>query len=303
MAWCDDVLGIDPETPPDRARWEAAQARIADLPVEDLVHAWREVAHSSFVDRSPGTDLFHTYFDALGHDAPERALAFLEEAARLEEDDEVLALIGEDKLLLQLLYFNAGRIIDALEAACARTPRLRWLLGSVGWAFKGGAIEDEDLQRRLSALADTASYRAWRERLTAGAGTLDFAALDLSALADAWIRINSWSMLLRARDDMASDLFDYQAMLVEEAPERALALIAEIARRTDDGRLIGLLGAGLLEDLLPTEEGPLLEAIEREARANETFRIALCGAYLSGVSPNVAARINRACGRKDDFGL
>lgn len=302
MAWCDDVLGFDPELPPDRAEWEAAQARIADLPASDLVHAWREVAHSSFVDRSPGADLFHTYFDGLGHDDPERTVAFLEEAARSEEDDEVLALIGEDKLLLQLLHFNAGRIIDAIEAACARTPRLKWLLGSVSWAFEG-AIEDEALKRRLSALADTAAYRAWREDLTARAETLDFAALDLASLADAWIRINSWSTLLRARDDIASDLFDHQALLVEEAPERALALIAEIARRTDDPRLIGLLGAGMLEDLLPTEEGPLLDAIEREAEANETFRIALCGAYLSGVGPKVAARINRACGRRDDFGV
>lgn len=302
MAWCDDVLGFDPELPPDRAEWEAAQARIADLPASDLVHAWREVAHSSFVDRSPGADLFHTYFDGLGHDDPERTVAFLEEAARSEEDDEVLALIGEDKLLLQLLHFNAGRIIDAIEAACARTPRLKWLLGSVSWAFEG-AIEDEALKRRLSALADTAAYRAWREDLTARAETLDFAALDLASLAAAWIRINSWSTLLRARDDIASDLFDHQTLLVEEAPERALALIAEIARRTDDPRLIGLLGAGILEDLLPTEEGPLLDAIEREAEANETFRIALCGAYLSGVGPKVAARINRACGRRDDFGV
>lgn len=302
MAWCDDVLGFDPELPPDRAEWEAAQARIADLPASDLVHAWREVAHSSFVDRSPGADLFHTYFDGLGHDDPQRTVAFLEEAARSEEDDEVLALIGEDKLLLQLLHFNAGRIIDAIEAACARTPRLKWLLGSVSWAFEG-AIEDEALKRRLCALADTAAYRAWREDLTARAETLDFTALDLASLADAWIRINSWSTLLRARDDIASDLFDHQTLLVEEAPERALALIAEIARRTDDPRLIGLLGAGMLEDLLPTEEGPLLDAIEREAEANETFRIALCGAYLSGVGPKVAARINRACGRRDDFGV
>lgn len=303
MGWCDEVLGLDPLVPPDRAQWEAAQARIADLPPDDLVHAWREVAHSSFVDRSPGADLFHTFFDGLGHDDPEKAVAFLEEAARVEEDDEVLALIGEDKLLLQLLHFNAGRIIDALEAACARTPRLRWLLGSVSWAFEGGAIEDETLRRRLAALADTKAYRAWREALTARADSIGFSALDVAALADAWIRINSWSQLLRARDDIASDLFDFQQDLVEDDPERALALISEIARRTDDARLIGLLGAGLLEDLLPAEEGPLIEAIEREAEANETFRIALCGAYLSGVGPAVAARINRACGRKADFGL
>jgi hypothetical protein len=169
-------------------------------------------------------------------------------------------------------------------------------MGSVAWGLNGGAIEDVELKRRLLGIADAKAYRAWKQKLSEDADLIDFASLDVAELADAWIEINRWPPVRRERDRNAANLFDYQCGL-PGVPERALELIAQIARKTDDARLIGLVGAGMLEDLLPRDEGPLLDAIERAAAANPVFRSALCGAYLSGVSPAVAARINLMCER------
>jgi hypothetical protein len=96
------------------------------------------------------------------------------------------------------------------------------------------------------------------------------------------------------RDDNASTLFDYQGDLVKEEPERALALILEILRIEQNPRLLGLLAAGLLEDLLVCKGAVVIDAVEREARGNLAFRQLLTGVYYSSVDDDVAERINRA---------
>jgi Family of unknown function (DUF6869) len=292
MTWCDETLGLDPaadEMTPEQLA--AANARLAALPLTDLVRGWREVGTVGQRDRTQGVYSFSMYFDRLGHDDPERALAFIEAMVTHEPDDALLALVAQEKLLGQLLHFNAARVVDGLEAAAARLPRLRWLLGAYAWGFRGSMIEDKDIARRLSAVADEEAYKAWEEDYKSGYERIDFAALTPAEVARHWVVLTAYSPLERERDDNAMALFDYQWELGKDDPEGALALVKEVVRIEEHPRMLGLLAAGLTEDLLVAHGPAVIDAVEAEARGHERFRQVLVGVWTSRVDPEVVARL------------
>jgi hypothetical protein len=294
MSWCDEKLGLDPAAEMTREMRDAANRTIAGLPVADLVRAWRETKTVSYPHWTAGECRFHMYFDRVGYDDPQRALAFVVADVAIEPDDAIVAMLAEGKLLMQLLGNNVHQTVDGLEAAAANSPRLRWLLGGIAWCFRGGMVEDKAIARRLLAIADEAAFKAWKREYKKDAWDIDFAALPVAELAKAWVEMNFRSPVERERDDNASKLFDYQGDLVKEEPERALALILEILRIEQNPRLLGLLAAGLLEDLLVCQGAVVIDAVEREARGNLAFRQLLTGVYYSSVDDDVAERINRA---------
>jgi len=231
------------------------------------------------------------YFDRLGHEDPERALAFIEAAVTQEPNDALVALLAQEKLLSQLLHFNAARVVDGLEAAAQRLPRLRWLLGAFAWGFRGGMLEDKDIARRLEVIADEAAYKAWDDDYKAGRKRIDFAALSAEELAQHWVELTAYSPLERERDDNAMALFDYQWELAKSDPQRALVLIIEVVRIEQHPRMLGLLAAGLVEDLLVAHGPDVIDAIEVEARGSLRFRQMLSGVWTSRVDPAVAERL------------
>jgi hypothetical protein len=145
MSWCDERLGLDPAAEMTSEMRDAADQTIAGLPVADLVRAWRETNTVSYPRRTAGEDCFHMYFDRVGHDDPQRALAFVVAELAMEPDDAIVAMLVEEKLLMQLLGNNVQQTVDGLEAAAAISPRLRWLLGGIAWCFRGGMVEDKKI--------------------------------------------------------------------------------------------------------------------------------------------------------------
>jgi len=294
MNWCDHTLGTARAADMTQETRAQVDAKLSRLPMADLVRGWREKSTVTLREQTRGTHCFDMYFDRLGHDDPERALAFIEAEVASEPNDAIVALVAQDKLLTQLLHFNAARVVDGLEAAAARLPRLRWLLGAIAWSLRSTMVSDKAVARRLLALADETAYQAWETQHKAGQQIVNFPGLPLSEVARLWVRITDYSPLERARDDNSSALFDFQWTLARDEPQRALALIKEIARIEDHPSLLGVLAAGLTEDVVFSHGPALIDAIEAEARNNWRFRQVLGGVWVSTADPAVAARLKRA---------
>ena len=298
MKWCDEALGfcdasggaVDPPPAP-----EAVEARLASLPMGDLVRAWREVCTTGLKDRTDGTHAFLMYFDRLSHETPERGIALIEAILANEPEDEIVMLLAEGKVLGQLLVFNAARATPLLQELALRQPRLRWLMGSKAPSIRNGMVQDPQCQRRLLAIADERAYRAWEAARPKPAPT-DFAALELPELAAAWVEITSRSDLERERDEDWGEMFDFQSGLVSNDPLGALELVKAILEIEDNPNVIGLLAAGMLEDLIPDQDGPVIDAVVAEAARNEKFRHLLGGVWFYGMSPEVTARLEEARG-------
>jgi hypothetical protein len=299
MGWCDEVLGYGE---PSREAAEASpsdaetEARLATLPVADLVRAWREVSTTGLKAQTAGTHAFLMYFDRLAHDTPERAVEFIEAELADEPDNEVVALLAEGKLMGQLLHFHAPRVATALQELALRQPRLRWLMGREAASIAGGMIENPQAKRRLLAIADEGAYRAWKERHRTGAKVIDFAALPLPELAAAWVEIMARSDLDKERDDNWTALFDFQSELISNDPLAALELVKAILEIDDNPNVLGLLAAGMLEDLIPEEDGPVIDAVVAEAARNPRFRELLGGVWFYGMSPKVTERLKKTRG-------
>ncbi|MGK2922536.1 MAG: DUF6869 domain-containing protein [Methyloceanibacter sp.] len=299
MGWCDEVLGFCDASggkaePPPAA--EEIEARLAGLAMDDLVRAWREVCTTGLKGQTDGTDAFTMYFDRLSHEAPERGIALIEAELVGELDDEIVMLLAEGKVLGQLLVFHARRAAPALQELALRQPRLRWLMGAKAASIRSGMVESPQLQRRLLAIADEPGYRAWRQKTRNHAEPTDFAALPLPELAAAWVEITSRSDLERERDGDWGTMFDLQQELVSNDPLGALELVKAILEIEDNPHVLGLLAAGLLEDLIPEENGPVIDAVVTEAERNPRFRRLLGGVWFYGMSPEVSARLEKARG-------
>jgi hypothetical protein len=299
MGFCDEVLGFcdasggEAEPPPAA---EEVEARLASLPMEDLVRAWREASTTGLKDRTDGTHAFTLYFDRLSHETPELGIAFIEAALASEPDDEIVMLLAEGKVLGQLLVFHARRVASALQELALRQPRFRWLMGSKARSIENGMLEDPQIRRRLLVIADEPSYRAWRAKTRTELEPRDFAALPLPELAAAWIEITSRSDLERERDDDWGAMFDLQQELVGNDPLGALELVKGILEIEDNPNVLGLLATGMLEDLIPEDDGPVVDAVVAEAERNPRFRHLLGGVWFYGMSPEVTERLEKAKG-------
>lgn len=299
MGFCDEVLGFsdaagDEVEPAPSA--EEVEARLSSMPMEDLVRAWREVSTTGLKDRTAGTYAFITYFDHLSNQTPERGIAFIEAELASEPDDEIVMLLAEGKVLGQLLVFHAARVASALQELALRQPRFRWLMGSKARSIENGMVEDPQIRRRLLAIADEPSYRAWHEKTRTGQEPPDFAAMPLPELAAAWVEITARSDLERERDEDWGAMFDFQYELVGNDPLGALELVKAILEIEDNPNVLGLLAAGMLEDLIPEQDGPVVDAVVAEAGRNPRFRDLLCGVWFYGMSPEVTERLEKAKG-------
>jgi hypothetical protein len=292
MNWCDETLGFGREPAPSD---EEIQARLAAFSPDELVRAWREVSATSLRDRTDGTLALGTLFDRIGHDEPERAVAFLEALLASEPDDALVALVAQQKLLGQLLHFNGPRVARALQELALRQPRLRWLIGAASWSISGGMVEDADTQRRLLSIADREAFEAWEQGYRKRE-TPDFAELPVAELAPLWVEIMSRSGLDKEKDEHWGAMFDFQRMLTETDPLKALDLIKAILEIEDNPHVLGMLAAGMLEDLIPGQDGPVVDAVVAEAARNPRFKHLLGGVWFYSMSPEVAEKLEKARG-------
>jgi hypothetical protein len=236
------------------------------------------------------------YFDGLAQDNPERAVEFIAAELDDEPDDEIVALLAEGQLLGQLLNVHALRVAGRMQELALRQPRLRWLMGRMAGSIAGGLITGSEAKRRLLAIADEPAYRRWRDSHFSDEEPIDFAALPMKDLAAAWVEITARSDRDRERDRDWDTLFDFQSDLIGNDPLAALELVKAILAIEDSQNVLGLLAAGMLEDLLPDEEGPVIDAVVAEAERNPRFRNLLCGVWFYGMSPEVTERLEKARG-------
>ena len=302
MSWCDKVLGYcdasGSAVEPGPA-YDDVVARIGTLPVTDWVRAWREVCRTRFSDQTPGVYAFKSHFDSLSHDDPERGVAFIEAALQHETDDEVLLLLARSKVLGQLMVFRAETATPLLQELALRQPRLRILLGLEAPSIEGGMVADAGLKRRLLAICDEPAGRAWEDKVVAAkVEPIDFASLSIPELAAKWVEIKSRSDVEIERDGHWYDLMDYQSDLTGSEPMKALELVKAILEIEDNPHLLGLLSAGMLEDLIPARDGPVVDAVVAEAARNPQFQDLLCGVWFDGMSSEVAARLTWARGQR-----
>src|SRR6185437_15077542 len=129
---CDRLLGASGATPLTGAEAKAASGRIAELPVGDLVKAWRVAMTTRLSAQTPAIQLFDGYFDGLGERDPDRALDFIAALDRDEPDDALFMLLADRKILGQLVLFHLPKAIDPLCELARKSPRLRIALGLSG---------------------------------------------------------------------------------------------------------------------------------------------------------------------------
>ncbi|MGA9444662.1 MAG: DUF6869 domain-containing protein [Methyloceanibacter sp.] len=298
MVWCDKVLGYC-----DASGCAVGPApgyehtiRIDAMPLTDWVHAWREIYKIKFRDRSPGVFAFVTHFDRLSHDDPKRGVVFIEAALRVEPNDEILMLLAKGKPLGQLSVFHAATATPLLQEVALRRPRLCWLLGGKVAVIENGIVEDKGLAQRLLAICDGPAYRAWEEKARRVSEPIDFEKLPVRELAAKWVAITSRSDIEIKWDQHWYDLYDHQHELTAKEPSRALPLVKAVLEIEDNPNLLGFLSARMLEELIPSEDDPVIDAVVTEATRNQQFQDLLCGVWFDDLSPKVVARLTWARG-------
>jgi hypothetical protein len=82
--------------------------------------------------------------------------------------------------------------------------------------------------------------------------------------------------------------------LPREQPELCLAAILEVLGRIDtsaSNRLLGVLAAGPLEDLLGHNGDAVVDQVDLLARRDPAFRLLLNGVWDSDIKPSILARL------------
>ncbi|MET0157472.1 MAG: DUF6869 domain-containing protein [Methyloceanibacter sp.] len=118
----------------------------------------------------------------------------------------------------------------------------------------------------------------------------------LAELAPLWAETMSRSYLDREKDEHWSKLFDFQNELVNNDPLKALELVKAILEIEANPNVLGLLAAGMLEDLIPSQDGPVVDAVVAEAARNPRFRHLLGGVWFYSMSPEVTEKLEKARG-------
>jgi hypothetical protein len=92
--------------------------------------------------------------------------------------------------------------------------------------------------------------------------------------------------------ELDEDPWQHLSELVEEDAVRALAVTAEIARRSGDITILSGLGEGPLEELLDAKPS-LVDALIDEARRSPGFRIALGFVWTGGLAKSDQLKLNQ----------
>jgi hypothetical protein len=118
---------------------------------------------------------------------------------------------------------------------------------------------------------------------------------DIEAWAEAYIRVHDANASLDSTHPDYLAAYEFMADVAGPKAEECWAGILAVVRRRPSEKVLGMVAAGLVEDLLD-EAGPLfIERIEAEARRDPIFKAMLNGVWESG-TPEVWARVEAARG-------
>jgi hypothetical protein len=121
--------------------------------------------------------------------------------------------------------------------------------------------------------------------------------VTLEQVAAAWCRYHARTHVPGVEDDDP----DWWAVFLLQGGEfwsdelRVRTVIDLLVERAPDDRVLGVVGAGPLEDFISDDEDRLVW-IERRATASARFREALRHVWIWSLGPNVLARVERDVG-------
>jgi hypothetical protein len=111
-------------------------------------------------------------------------------------------------------------------------------------------------------------------------------------IAEEWIRKWSAPDVPAIGPGVGESVLDWE--LPREQPDLCLSAILEVLNRIDGSapnRLLSVLAAGPLEDLLNYNGDSVVDEIDILARKSPEFRLLLNGVWDSDIKPNVLARL------------
>lgn len=252
--------------------------------VAELASMWCALQRLSRRDKTGGAWTAFLYFDHLPHKSPQRALDLVLEVLRTETDKSTVMQLN-NKLMPALLHVHGEKVIDRIEAEAREDPKLRWLIGGLGFATP------EALQPRVGAIADVDGWDRDERARRRAVRRLDFATMALAELARAWVE--QYSKSDRDRDENFFAMMDYERDLREEDPDKAIDLILQILNIETNPVLLSMLAAGPLEDVISMET---IDRIEHEAHADRRFRDLLGGLWCYRASDELKARLDALIG-------
>lgn len=122
--------------------------------------------------------------------------------------------------------------------------------------------------------------------------------MEIEKIAKAWIEMWSYEVNAPERDNYEwVEDFEYEA--THEKPENGLKMILEILAHNPNDRVIEVLAAGPLEDLLAYHGETIIEKIEEEAESNKSFANLLGGVWQNMMPNHIWERIQKVWDRSD----
>jgi hypothetical protein len=154
----------------------------------------------------------------------------------------------------------------------------------------------ETIETRLARITVPGLVRAWREDRPPAPPPWDFASIPLEEIGAARVEMACRSDLERERDGTWHATFDLQYELTCNDSLGALELVTAILRMEDNSVVLGLLAAGMLEDLIPKEDGPGVDAVVAAAARDPKLREIFGGLWFYDTNPEIPARLQEARG-------
>ena len=114
--------------------------------------------------------------------------------------------------------------------------------------------------------------------------------LEVNRLAEIYI---NYSLAEDSDKYLYDDFFDIDD-LCDESPNDAWVIMLKILEITDDPKVLQVLSAGLLEDLLSIHPEKIIDYVESEAEKNPKFKDLLKGVWKSDIPDNIWNRVQKS---------
>ncbi len=111
-----------------------------------------------------------------------------------------------------------------------------------------------------------------------------------------------WIAYMRAESDATKptgglEVFESMQGLTEEDPETIWGVILGMLRQDHSDKILMVLSAGPLENLLAAHGQKFIDRVEAEVQANQHFRTLLGGVWKSSIANEVWERIQKVAER------
>lgn len=119
----------------------------------------------------------------------------------------------------------------------------------------------------------------------------------IEELAEAWIALEGAEEGSKEHDELFW-AFDRVCDLTHGSPEQAWQFILVVLARASDNRIMEVLAAGPLEDLIVYHGDAVIARVEEEAKRNRIFARLLGGVWKNRMSDSVWARVQAVWDRR-----